>query len=442
MENYTKIRKPIAILDCNNFYASCERVFNPKLESVPIVVLSNNDGIIIARSNEAKAIGIKMGDPLFKVQHLIDSYGVKAFSSNYTLYGDMSRRVMSALEYFVPKVEIYSIDEAFLSFEGFERENLTEYCKELRRKIKQWTGIPVSIGIAPTKTLAKLANRLAKKNPEYQGVLNLYDYDDNTPFLKATDVEDIWGVGRQYTKLLRSKGIYTALDLSDANEKWIRKNMTVMGSRTILELRGTPCIPMEHLPPDKKAIVCSRSFGRSVESLDFLREAMTTFVSRAAEKMRKQKSAAKFISVFLRTNPFKDTAQYHNGVQATLPFPTDITHELLFYAQKGLEQIYKDGFLYQKVGVMLSGFVPQANTQMTLFDKSDRSKLDRLMKTIDKINMEYGSESIFYAAAGTKKTWKMKREIKSPHYTTKWSELLEVKAGLHLPQQQTLPWDY
>ncbi|MDQ1266391.1 MAG: Y-family polymerase, partial [Bacteroidota bacterium] len=296
------MKTPIALVDCNNFYASCERVFNPKLYGKPIVVLSNNDGIIVARSDEAKALGIKMGEPLFKIQDLVRRHNIQVFSSNYTLYGDMSCRVMRVLEQYSQDVEIYSIDEAFLSLWGMERNDLTEYCRNIRNIVRQWTGITVSVGIAETKTLAKLANRIAKKNPKFGGVLNLIGDPNIEEYLKITLVEDIWGVGRQYTKFLNNHGIKTAYDFVNSNDKWIKKNMTVMGLRTCFELRGIPCIKLEYAVPAKKAIVCSRSFGKPVIEKQELHEAVSLFTTRAAEKMRRQNSAASLLTVFLRTN--------------------------------------------------------------------------------------------------------------------------------------------
>lgn len=414
---------PVALIDCNNFYASCERVFNPKLEGKPIIVLSNNDGMIIARSNEAKAVGIKMGEPLFKVQDLVKKFDVKVFSSNYTLYGDMSQRVMSMMERFSPKVEIYSIDEAFLSFDGFDCENIEEHCRMIRKTIKKWTGIPVSIGIASTKTLAKLANRVAKKNPAMEGVLNLWDVDNLDDYLKKVDVEDIWGVGRQYTKLLYLNNIYSAYDLKNAPDNWIRSKMTVMGLRTVFELREIPCVSIDNAHPDKKSIVCSRSFGKVTNSMQYVKEAIATFTSRAAEKMRKQKSAAHILHIFLRTNPFKSTPQYHNGVMIEFPIATDSTAEMIKMAEKGVEQIFRPEYEYHKVGVMLSGFIRNDNAQTTIFDTEDRIKAAKVTELIDKVNKEWGTNTIFYAAAGTKKEWKTKSERRSPRYTTNWKEL-------------------
>jgi len=420
---------PVAIVDCNNFYASCERVFNPKLKERPIVVLSNNDGMIIARSNEAKTLGIPMGSPLFKIEKIVQKYNVQVFSSNYTLYGDMSQRVMSTLEQFSPDIEIYSIDEAFINLQGFSHLEISDYAQEIRHTVKQWTGIPVSIGIATTKTLAKIANRYAKKHLEQNGVLNLYkiSQDKIDKYLEQTNVEDVWGIGRQYAKLLYKHGISNALQLKNANDKWIKKKMSVMGLRTVLELRDIPCINYDYMPPPKKSIVSSRSFGRTVEDIEQIKEAIALFTSRAAEKLRQQHSAANLLSVFIRTNPFKKTAQYHNGVLVTLPVATDITSELIEYAMKGVEQIYRPGFLYYKVGVMLSDIVPKDSTQFSLFDRANRTKMAILTETMDKINMQYGSGTLFYARLGTRHPWRTRADKKSPHFTTDWNSLPEVK---------------
>lgn len=417
---------PIALVDCNNFYASCERVFNPKLWGVPVVVLSNNDGMIVARSNEAKALGIKMGEPLFKVQNLVKKYGVKVFSSNYVLYGDMSCRVMNCLSQYSPDVEIYSIDEAFLNLKGFESRNLVKYGTDLRNTVKQWTGIPVSIGIAKTKTLAKLANHIAKKDPKFKGVLNIYYEDDVNEFLKRTEVSDIWGVGRQYTKLLNNHNIKTAYDFIQLDDNWIKKKMTVMGLRTAMELRGIPCITLETSPSPKKAIISSRSFSKLTSNKQDIRESVAFFTSIAAQKLRKQRSAASLLTVFLRTNPFKDIPQYHNGVLVQLPLPTDSTSEMISYAMKGVEQVFREGFQYQKVGVMLAGIVPRDRNQYVLFDRLDRERMDKISDVIDEINKEMGAWTISFAATGTNRNWKTRADMKSPRYTTNWDELLKV----------------
>ncbi|MBM2817100.1 MAG: mutasis and repair protein UmuC [Ignavibacteria bacterium] len=423
-----KSKKPLALVDCNNFYASCERVFNPKLKDKPIVVLSNNDGIIVARSAEAKALGIGMGEPLFKIKDIVKKHEVQVFSSNYTLYGDMSHRVMSTLEQFSPNVEIYSIDEAFIDLEGIYCADLTEYCRKIRNTVLKWTGITVSVGVAETKTLAKLANRIAKKDSRHNGVLNIIDNPDIDEYLRATKVEDVWGVGHQYTKLLNKNNILTAYDLRESGDKWIRKNMTVMGHRTQWELRNIPCITSDYAPPPKKAIICSRSFGRGVFEKSEVLESVALFTTRAAEKMRNQKSAAKNLSVYLRTNPFKAVPQYHNGCIVELPVPTDASAELLVFARRAAEQIFRQGYEYNKVGVMLTGFVPVDHSQLAMFDSENRIKLNNVTRVVDEINMEFGSEAVFYASTGIRRRWKTRRDSLSPRYTTDWEDLPLAKA--------------
>ena len=396
------------------------------MEGVPIIVLSNNDGMIVARSNEAKALGIKMGEPLFKVADIVRKHSVKVFSSNYTLYGDLSHRVMMTLEQFSPNVEIYSIDEAFIDLSGFKYKDLDAYSREILATVKKWTGMPVSIGIADTKTLAKIANHRAKKDVRHKGVLNIAGVADVNEYLRETEVGDVWGVGRQYTKLLNARQIYDAYQLTQQNDKWIKKNMTVMGLRTVYELRGIPCVELEYMRPAKKSIVSSRSFGRTTASRKDIQESVAFFTTVASEKMRRQNSKATVLMVFLRTNPFKTTPQYHNGVQVRLPVPTDSTSEMISYAMKGVEQIFREGYQYHKVGVMLTGFVPKNHTQMSMFDNIDRARQDAVTKTVDRINMELGAGSIHYAATGVKREWKTKAERKSPRYTTNWKELPSV----------------
>lgn len=426
------MKKPsrIALVDCNNFYASCERVFNPKLNNRPIVVLSNNDGVIIARSEEAKALGIKMGDPFFKVEQLLKQKKVAVFSSNYTLYGDLSARVMTTLEQFSPEVEIYSIDEAFLNLTGIELGNQTAYLKKIRQTIKKWLGLPVSVGMAPTKTLAKLANRIAKKRKEFDGVLNLYDYDNWEKFLEMVEVEDIWGVGRQYSALLHRNNIHTALDLSRADRKWIQKRMTIVGLRTVMELNGIPAIELEHHPPAKKSIVSSRSFGEYLTKLDEVMEAVSYFVARASEKMRSQGSACNILNVFIRTNPFKNSPQYYNSAEVRLPYPMNGTNELLPFANQALKKIFREGYYYQKVGILLMDFIQTQNMMVSLFDPPNRLNQIKATELMDSINKKYGREAIYFAAAGSKerRRWQMKRELLSHHFTTNWNDLPEVKA--------------
>jgi DNA polymerase V len=331
---------------------------------------------------------------------------------------------MEVCEHYCPNVEVYSIDEAFLLFDNFYEKSITDYCQKIRDSIMQWIGMPVTIGVAKTKTLAKIANRFAKKTKAKSGVLNLCDYEDNTRFLKGTEIRDIWGVGGQYRKMLNNYGIENAYDFTKADRKWIRKRMTVVGERTWLELNGQPCIEMDEEAPAKKAIISSRSFGKMTDSREDVKEAVAYFTSRAAEKIRKQKSAAKVMSVFLRTNKFKtELAQYHNGVQINLPVPTSITSELVKYALKGFNQIFRPEFLYQKVGVMLTELVPENTAQFGLFDPADRVKANAATQKIDELNKKYGSGTISIASTGTDRDWSMRRNFLSPKYTTYWDNI-------------------
>ncbi|HHO47885.1 MAG TPA: Y-family DNA polymerase [Desulfobacteraceae bacterium] len=418
-----------ALVDCNNFYVSCERLFRPELEGRPVVVLSNNDGCIIARSNEAKALGIAMGAPYFQNRALIERHGVEVFSSNYALYGDLSDRVMSILQQLEPEVEIYSIDEAFIRLPGGAAANLAGQALSLRAKIKQYVGIPVSIGIGPTKTLAKIANRIAKKSPEQGGVFDLTDRPDLDDLLAGTEVRDIWGIGRRGAAKLNRRGVFTALDLKNANDGWIRKHLTVTGLRTAMELRGIPCIPVEHEPVPRKSMVCSRSFGKPVFTLADLREAVSTYVSTAAEKLRGEGLTAANLHVFLQTNSHRlDLPQYTAGLMVGLLQPTSSTPALIGAALAGLKKIYRPGFAYRKAGVMLTGLMAAAIRQQNLFRPAPRDN-GALMHALDRINDRWGRETVRYASSGLAKPWCMTREHKSPSYTTRWKELPVVKAS-------------
>ncbi len=424
------MRTIFALVDCNNFYVSCERVFNPQLEGIPVIVLSNNDGCVIARSNEAKALGIGMAVPAFKCKDLIERHHIRVYSSNYTLYGDMSQRVMDTLTLFTPEIEIYSIDEAFLSFIGFTSIDLTEYGRYIRKTVRQWTGIPVSIGIGPTKTLAKVANRIAKHMPHLEDVFDITDHPQHDRLLNSIQVADIWGIGPRYAAFLERNGIHTALQLRDAPDRWIQKHLSVVGLRTVWELRGTPCIELDHAPPPKKGITCSRTFGRPVESLAELKEAIATYISRAAEKLRAQRSVASVIQVFLSTNPFTGEPHYCNFANARLAEPTASTPELLRPAHRTLEKIFKPGYRYKKAGVILTGIVPGTETQLNLFttlQQHDRNK--GLMETIDRINAQWGSDTIHYAAAGSRPSWRMRQSFVSARFTTQWDEIPIIKAS-------------
>lgn len=418
--------KLFALVDCNNFYASCERVFNPKLEGKPVVVLSNNDGCVIARSNEAKTIGVQMGHPAFQMADIIEKNNVFVFSTNFVLYGDMSDRVMNTLAQYTPDIEIYSIDEAFLDFTGFETKHITEYAREIRNTVKQWTGIPVSIGIAETKTLAKAANHLAKKNPEFDGVLSLYHNDQLDSLLGCLPVDDVWGVGRQFSKFLMSKGIYTALDLKNADEKWILKHMHVPGQRTVMELRGTSCIRIESIIPDRKGICTARSFGKPLGNYEDIEQAVANFAAKCSEKLRRQNSITRNLTVFIMTNRFADTPQYVNGKTILLPVATNHANEIIHHALIGLRLLFRQGYQYKKAGVILSDFVPENQQQFALWDNIDRGRFAILMKSLDSINTSNGDDVVKFAIQGTRKRWKMKQERLSPCYTTRWKDLLTI----------------
>ena len=420
------MKKKFALVDCNNFYASCERIFNPKLENKPVVVLSNNDGCVIARSNEAKALGIKMGTPAFQIKNIIEKNNVNVFSSNYALYGDISQRVMNSLSKFAPKIEVYSIDEAFLDFSGINDDIFKDYGSVIRKKIKQWTGIPVSVGIAHTKTLAKIANHIAKKNPKYNGVFDMTEFSDIDEILKNFPVDDIWGVGRKYAKLLISKNIKTALDLKNTDDKWARKNMTVMGQRTVFELRNIPCFSINTIPADKKNILVSRSFGKPLTSYADIEQALTTHITRIGEKLRKQKSCAQAVTVFIMTNSFAKTPQYFNAKTIQLPVATNNTPELIHYSIIALKMIFRKGYSYKKTGALVSDIILQNAIQANFMDKVDRKKYNDLMKTLDKINFSLGRDKVKYAIQGTKKRWKLRQEKLSPCYTTRWNDLLKI----------------
>lgn len=418
-----------ALVDCNNFYASCERVFNPKLEGKPVVVLSNNDGVIIARSNEAKALGIKMATPVFKVQDIIDRHKVNVFSSNYVLYGDMSYRVISILKQSAPEVEIYSIDEAFMKLDGIQ-DNLTEFGRNIREKIYKWTGIPVSIGVAKTKTLAKIANELAKKNSYYNGVLDIsclpeLEIDE---LLAEVDISDVWGIGRRLSPMLRVHGIRTARDLKYASDQWIRKCINVLGLKTVHELRGIPCIQLEENPAPKQSIASTRSFGRPVFSLTELKQAVALYVTIATEKLREGRQIASAIQVFIHTNFHRqDQPQYSESAATMLPHPTSHSPTIIKSAHYLLEKIYKPGYKYKKAGIILTKLMPKDQIQLDLFkEHKSNPQQERVMQTIDKINAKHGRNTLSLAALGITKPWKMRQLQKSKRFTTNWNETIQI----------------
>ena len=418
-----------ALVDCNNFYASCEKLFRPDLKDTPVVVLSNNDGCVVARSREAKLLGIKMGVPVFQIKAEMQRHGILAFSSNYALYTDLSSRVMRTLEEMAPRVEVYSIDEAFLDLTGIESVlSLVEFGQQVRERIGHWIGITVCVGIAPTKTLAKLANHAAKKYPATQGVVDLTNPDRQRRLLALVPVDDVWGVGKRLSKRLNALGITTALDLANASPRAIRDQFSVVLERTVRELNGESCIELEEIPPTKKQIVCSRSFGEKVTHFELLREAVCEYATRATEKLRKEQQQAKVMTVFIRTSPFKDNEpQYSNSASGELLIPSCDTRDFIELANHLLKRIWKDGFRYAKAGVMLSDFYDPGMFQPGLFDDiSTRSNSQQLMSVLDTINQS-GAGKVFFAGQGTKKDWSMKREHLSPAYTTRWDQLPRVK---------------
>lgn len=418
-----------ALVDCNNFYASCERVFNPSLQGRPLVVLSNNDGCIVSRSNEAKALGIPMGVPFHQWETLLVRKGVQACSSNYSLYGDMSRRVMGVVAAAVPAMEVYSIDEAFLALSAFPPDGLSEMARELAGRVVRWTGIPVSIGIGPTKTLAKAANKLAKRGIGAGGVLNWCEEPLADERLATLAVEDIWGVGMRLKTALERMGVRTALDLVRIEPERLRRRFNVCVMRTALELRGIACYPLGNGPMPRQTIVCSRTFGGPVADFSALREALCVYTTRAAEKLRRQRSRAHLIQVFLMTNPFQpEKPQYANTALRTFPVPTSNTPTLLRAAADGLEEIFRSGYHYKRAGVTLAGIVPDNPVQGDLFAAED-ARSERLMRVMDRINGEWGRDTLTFAAAGIARPWKMRQRRLSRRYTTRWDELPVVHAS-------------
>lgn len=418
-----------ALIDGNNFYVSCERVFNPGLEGKPVVVLSNNDGCAVARSQEVKALGVRMGAPWFQLRDLARQHGIIALSSNYSLYADMSNRMMSVLRQFSPHQEVYSIDECFLGLEGFHRD-LSAYGQEIRQRVKQWTGIPVCVGIGPSKTLAKLANHIAKKQPEWNGVCDLGAMPEErlNELMAGIEVGEIWGVGRRLREQLAAMRIRTVLALKQADTALIRHRFSVVLERTVMELRGVSCLELEQFASDRQQIMCSRSFGNPVLYQAELREAVTSYTTRAAEKLRRQTSIAGALHVFISTSPFREKdPQYSRGLTIPLPEASSNTFRLVEFALWGLKQIYRPGYRYAKAGVMLMDIVPAGSRQHSLFvDEEVPQESTRLMQTMDAINKRMGKDTLFLAGAGTRKGWQMKQGNKSPCYTTCWEELVQV----------------
>lgn len=435
MHRNTKKHHRFALVDCNNFFASCERVFRPDLKNVPVLVLSNNDGCVIARSNECKALGIKMGEPFFKCKHLVPKHNIQVFSSNFTLYGDLSQRVMQTLEQFSPKVEVYSIDEAFLHLTSLRKTTARQagdehefetMAQDIRNTVYQWTGMPISVGLASTKTRAKIANHLAKKKVEFNNVCDLETLLNEDFYLKEFPVSDIWGVGRQYAKMLHKNKIFSAYDLKNCSESWVKKNMTIVGKRMIKELNGFACIDIQK-QSDKKGILCSRSFANRITDSTELFRALSSYVARAAEKLRAQKSVCSYLQIFIRTSPFREP-YYSNSIGYKLLQATDDTSHLIKVARHLFPQIFKKNYPYAKAGVYLTDFTPKAQTQASLFyPQSQLEKRDRIMQCLDQINTSYGSGSLKIGTEGTKPRWLMNRNNLSPRYTNCWNEILTIK---------------
>lgn len=416
-----------ALIDCNNFFVSCERAFNPRLRNRPVVVLSNNDGCIVARSNEAKALGIPMGAPLFQYRQLLDAHNVVLCSANFSLYGDMSARVMQTLETMSPEVEVYSIDEAFVRV---WTEDPEAFGHTLSRRILQWTGIPVSIGIAPSKTLAKVATHVSKKEPRYQGICVLDRPELWENQLKKMATNDIWGIGRRISQKLTRLGVHSAYDLTLCDDNWVRKQLSVIGLRTVMELRGISCLEFDAFSETKQSITCSRSYGKPVNTLEGVWEATAHYTARAAEKLRSQKSLAKGMTLFLSRHPYVPGSSHTTYVQFSLPVPTQYTPQLIEYAKQGIQQLFIPGLTYRKSGVVLTNFVQENAVQTDLFapidDKIEKQK--KAMQAFDAIHRRYGSNALQFAAEGLQKEWRNKRDIQSQAYTTDWDELLVVKA--------------
>lgn len=420
-----------AIVDCNSFYAACERLFRPDLREKPVAVLSNNDGCIISRSDEAKALGISMAGPYYQHRALIEAHGVAVFSSNYYLYGDMSRRVMETLRCHCPSVEVYSVDESFVDLSGISSSELFSFAAFLKQRTEEWTGIPVSIGVAPTKVLSKVANRLAKKDKAgTKGVMVLTSEEEQREALQKTAVEDLWGIGGAYAKKLRMYNINNGWDLRNRSEAWARKNLGgVTGERLLRELRGEPCIDLKDQLETKKMIGTSRMFGRQVSTLTEIREAVAAYISRAAEKLRRQQGAASEISVFLVCQNRSTSAEYQpvsSSRWTSLPMATSLTQVLISYALPLVDALFVPGNRYIKAGVLLGGILPDRALQENMFGQLPREEMKKLMAAVDNVNFSMQSDTVSFAATGTARQWKMRQDMRSPRYTTRWEELRQV----------------
>lgn len=417
------MKKLIALADCNSFYCSCESVFQPDLWHKPVIVASNNDGCAVARNAKAKTLGIPMGAPLFKIQDLIEKHDVRVYSSNYVLYGDLSNRVMEVLGSMTPEQEIYSIDESFIRIPEFAHDVATDYAQKVREKVGKWTGIPVSIGIATSKTLSKIANHVAKKQKQYDGVFDLSAACNAEGILATFPVKDIWGIGRQYNKWLLAQGIETAKELRDANEGMIRKKMGVVGVRVLYELRGISCLPLELVAKPKKEICVSRSFGQQITKLVDLQEAIAAYATRAAEKLRGGGQVAEAMIVFARTSPFKE-GYFRKSLTVQFPIATNYTPTMIEYARRAMAKIYEPGREFQKAGVLMVGLCSETTIQGHLWEKDEGwEKRKRLMSIMDEVNERFGRGTLEIAASGLRQTWRMQSKWRSPRYTTCWAEL-------------------
>ncbi|MDA9752092.1 Y-family DNA polymerase [Candidatus Pelagibacter sp.] len=421
----TQYSKKIALVDCNSFYVSCERLFNPRIRKKPVVVLSNNDGCIISRSNEAKALGIKMGEPYFKARDIILKNKVEVFSSNYSLYGDLSRRVMRTLKRFNSDIEVYSIDEAFMDLSNYTDTEVESVGREIRQTVLKWTGIPTSIGIAKTKTLSKVANHIAKK--KQSGVTSLIGIENLDPILEKVEINDIWGVGRQLTKFYQKNGIYNAKQLKNKSNTWIKKSSNVLSSRTAMELRGVPCIDIETTQTKRKSCVVSRSFGKRIETFQELKEAVANYCLNASEKIRSESLVAKAITVFVRTSPFqRNFGYYSNSKTVDFPIATNNSIETVKTAVASLESIFKNGYRYQKAGVMLTG-LSNADGKKNLFSSEKDEKINSLMRSMDNTNYRYGRATLSLASAGVHKKWNMRRQYSSKIDTADFYSLPKIR---------------
>ncbi|TGM04814.1 Y-family DNA polymerase [Leptospira barantonii] len=413
-----------ALVDCNSFYCSCERVFRPELRTRPVIVLSNNDGCVISRSSEAKAIGVKMGEPAFLRREFFAANNIEIFSSNYALYGDMSRRVMNQLRNFSPDIEVYSIDEAFLGFSGFEKKKLPEIANNIHIRIPKLTDIPVSVGIGPTKTLSKIANHLAKKREEYGGVFIIDSEAARETALKQVAVADIWGIGPAYSRKLEAVGITNAWEFANANKHWIRKHLTVVGARIAYELNSIECSTLVTVDPAKKTIAVARSFSSMRDSLESLEGAVATFATRAAFNLRKQDGYANLIRVFIHTNAHRpDLDQYATNIPIPLPVQIQDTIKIVHYALLGLRRIYRRGLQYKKAGVILDQIRTKGDQQDDLFSDFDRSRDEQISNAMDRINGKFGKDKIKLAVASKQNAWSLRQENLSPRYTTRWEDI-------------------